>query len=49
MAAGGEPRWFHVTAHTYGAWLAGDARGFRTRHHREHVEGDYKHPPPAGR
>lgn len=31
---------------TYGTWLAGDARGFRTRHHREHVEGDYKYPPP---
>jgi acetylornithine deacetylase len=38
-------KWFHVTAHTYGAWLYGDARGFRTRHHREHVEGDYKNPP----
>ena len=41
-------RWFHVTAHTYGAWLDGDPRGFRTRHHREHVEGDYKNPPPPG-
>ncbi len=41
-------RWFHVTAHTYGAWLYGDPRGFRTRHHREHVEGDYKNPPPKG-
>ena len=39
---------FHVTAHTYGAWLYGDPRGFRTRHHREHVEGDYKNPPPPG-
>jgi REP element-mobilizing transposase RayT len=38
--------WFHVTAHSYGAWLYGDPRGFRTRHHREHVEGDYKNPPP---
>jgi hypothetical protein len=28
--------------------LYGDARGFRTRHHREHVDGDYKAPPPAG-
>jgi hypothetical protein len=34
--------------HTYGTWLPGDSRGFRTRHHREHVEGDYKHPPPKG-
>ena len=40
--------WFHVTTHTYGAWLYGDPRGFRTRHHREHVEGDYKNPPPKG-
>ena len=41
-------KWFHCTTHTYGAWLYGDPRGFRTRHHREHVEGDYKNPPPAG-
>jgi hypothetical protein len=40
--------WFHIILTSYGAWLYGDARGFRTRHHREHVEGDYKHPPPAG-
>jgi hypothetical protein len=40
--------WFHVTLTVYGAWLYGDPRGFRTRHHREHVEGDYKNPPPAG-
>src|SRR5438874_9854273 len=40
--------WFHVTTHTYGAWLYGDPRGFRTRHHREHVEGDYRNPPPKG-
>jgi acetylornithine deacetylase/succinyl-diaminopimelate desuccinylase family protein len=43
MRADGQ--WFHVTTHTYGAWLYGDPRGFRTRHHREHVEGDYKNPP----
>jgi hypothetical protein len=42
-------KWFHCTTHTYGAWLPGDPRGFRTRHHREHVEGDYKHPPPSGK
>ncbi|WP_437230609.1 hypothetical protein SH661x_002053 [Planctomicrobium sp. SH661] len=41
--------WFHVTLTTYGAWLPGDPRGFRTRHHREHVEGDYRDPPPAGK
>lgn len=34
--------------HTYGSWLPGDPRGFRTRHHREHVDGDYKNPPPEG-
>jgi REP element-mobilizing transposase RayT len=33
---------------TYGAWLPGDPRGFRTRHHRDHVDGDYKSPPPVG-
>jgi hypothetical protein len=42
-------QWFHVILTTYGAWLPGDPRGFRTRHHREHVDGDYKNPPPAGR
>jgi acetylornithine deacetylase len=44
-AMGDTRKWFHVTSHTYGAWLYGDPRGFRTRHHREHVEGDYKNPP----
>ncbi|HEX3999888.1 MAG TPA: hypothetical protein VHX65_15160 [Pirellulales bacterium] len=38
--------WYHIVVTTYGAWLRGDARGFRTRHHREHVVGDYKNPPP---
>ena len=46
---GPEWAWFHVILTAYGAWLYGDARGFRTRHHREHVEGDYKHRPPPGR
>jgi hypothetical protein len=27
---------------------AGDAKGWRARHHREHAEGDYRNPPPAG-
>jgi len=40
--------WFHVILTTYGAWLPGDPRGFRTRHHRDHVDGDYKNPPPPG-
>ena len=42
-------RWFHVVVTVYGAWLPGDARGFRTRDHRLHVEGDYKRPPPRGK
>jgi hypothetical protein len=41
-------QWFHCTTHTYGAWLHWDARSFRTRHHREHIVGDYKNPPPPG-
>ena len=43
------PCWHHLILSTYGSWLYGDPRGFRTRHHREHVEGDYKNPPPEGR
>jgi hypothetical protein len=39
-------RWFHIIDSTYGAWLPGDPRGFRTWKHRKHVEGDYKSPPP---
>ena len=41
--------WYHCMGHTYGTWLPGDPRSFRTRHHREHIEGDYKHPPPPGK
>jgi REP element-mobilizing transposase RayT len=41
--------WYHCTIHTYGTWLRGDPRGWRARHHREHVDGDYKHPPPKGK
>ncbi len=37
--------WYHVMGNTYGTWLPGSERGWRERHHREHVEGDYKHPP----
>jgi hypothetical protein len=40
--------WYHLTASTYGSWLHGDQRGFRTKHHRKHIEGDYKHRPPPG-
>ena len=40
--------WYHVGSNTKGTWLTGDPRGFRSRHHREHVEGDYRRlSPPA--
>lgn len=29
--------WYHVTGTTYGAWLPGDSRGWKTRHHRRHI------------
>lgn len=38
--------WYHVTGNTYGTWVRGDRRGWREWKHHEHVEGDYKHPPP---
>lgn len=41
-------KWYHVMSNAYGTWLRGDPRGWRTRHHREHVDGDYKHRPEAG-
>ena len=41
--------WYHVVLTMYGAWLPGDARGFRTPRGRVAVTGDYKHPPPAGK
>ncbi len=37
--------WFHIVLTTYGSWLPGDERGFRTRHHQYHVAGDYLSPP----
>ena len=39
--------WYHCMGNTYGTWLRGDQRGWRSRHHREHVEGDYRRPPAA--
>src|SRR5688572_29199660 len=42
-------QWIHFIETMYGGWLYGDPRGFRTRHHREHVDGDYKNPPPKGK
>lgn len=40
--------WYHVNGNTYGTWLPGDKRGWRSRHHKVHVDGDYKNPPPPG-
>jgi len=37
--------WFICTGSTYGTWLPGDPRGWRTKGHRVHVEGDYRNPP----
>jgi hypothetical protein len=39
--------WVHFIETVYGAWLHGDVRGFRTRHHCEHIEGEHKNPPPV--
>ena len=41
-------KWRHVIINTHSSWLHGDARGFRSRRHRIHSSGDYKHPPPKG-
>ena len=41
--------WYHVIGTTYGTWLHGDKRGWRSRHHRQHVDGDYKAPPAPGK
>jgi hypothetical protein len=50
MGAGAGPwdDWYHCMGHTYGTWLPGDPRGHCPRHHREHVEGDCRAPPPRG-
>ena len=40
--------WFNCMCNTYGTWLRGDHRGWRERHHRKHIEGDYKNPPKKG-
>jgi len=40
--------WHHIVFNTRGSWLTGDPRGFRSRNHRKHSDGDYKHPPPIG-
>ncbi len=40
--------WRHTQIWLYGHWLPGDPRGFRSRDHRIHSGGDYKHRPPQG-
>ncbi|MEM9416175.1 MAG: transposase [Planctomycetota bacterium] len=40
--------WRHGIIGTYGAWLPGDPRGWRSRKHKRHSSGDYKQPPPPG-
>lgn len=37
--------WYHINGNTYGTWLPGDPRGYRTVRHKNHIAGDYKHPP----
>jgi hypothetical protein len=49
MIADDDRVWYHVTLSTNGSWLYGGKRGFRTRHHREYIDGDYKHPPSSGK
>jgi hypothetical protein len=41
--------WFHCNGNTYGTWVRGDPRGWRSRKHHEHVDGHYKKPPPKGK
>ena len=48
MSASPALRWRHTQIWLYGHWLPGDARGFRSRDHRIHSSGDYKHRPPKG-
>src|SRR3954470_12821909 len=40
--------WRHLILNTLSTWLHGDPRGFRSRNHELHSNGDYKHPPPPG-
>ncbi len=41
--------WYHCNGNTYGTWVRGSELGYRERHHRKHVVGDYKHRPPVDR
>ena len=40
--------WVHVIVNTHSSWLHGDRRGFRSRRHRIHSSGDYRHRPREG-
>ena len=40
--------WWHLILTGRCTWLPGDPRGFRSRDHRIHSGGDYKHRPPEG-
>jgi hypothetical protein len=40
--------WYHCMGNTYGTWLPGDHRGFRTERHKRHIPYDYKHRPRPG-
>jgi REP element-mobilizing transposase RayT len=42
-----ELRWRHGILNARCSWLHGDERGFRSRNHRIHSSGDYRHRPPA--
>lgn len=39
-------RWRHIIINTRCSWLHGSICGFRSRQHRIHSSGDYKHRPP---
>ena len=41
--------WYHCNGNTYGPCVRGDPRGWCSRRHHEHVDGDYKNPPPRGK
>ena len=41
-------QWYQVILNTRCSWLHGDPRGFRSKNHRIHSSGDYKHRPPQG-
>src|SRR5262245_34899553 len=49
IMAGAWRNWYHAMGNTYATWPPGDPRGWRSWRHREHCEGDYKHPPPPGK